>query len=49
MRLDTIFKELVEMDNVRFKRYVKPHDAVGNLHVILIIFSDGSSQAFAHF
>lgn len=38
------FKELVEMDNVRFKRCMKPRDAVGD--PILIIFSDGSSQAF---
>ena len=38
------FKELHEMGNVKFKRCMKPCDAVGDL--ILIIFSDGSSQAF---
>ena len=38
------FKELHEMDNVKFKRCMKPCDAVGD--PILIIFSDGSSQAF---
>lgn len=38
------FKELFEMDNVKFERCMKPHDAVGD--PILIIFSDGSNQAF---
>ncbi|XP_068712869.1 uncharacterized protein [Montipora foliosa] len=38
------FKELHEMDNVKFKRCMKPRDTVRD--PILIIFSDGSSQAF---
>lgn len=38
------FKELHEMDNVKFNRCMKPRDTVGD--PILIIFSDGSSQAF---
>ena len=37
-------KELHEMDNVKFNRCMKPRDTVGD--PILIIFSDGSSQAF---
>ena len=38
------FTELIEMNDVKFKRIVKPYNAIGD--PLLIIFSDGSSQAF---
>ena len=39
-------QDMVEMNNIKFKRCVKPKDAA-NEQSILIIFSDGSSNAFS--
>ena len=38
------FKDLLQLDNVRFKRCVKPQTAVGDPE--LIMFSDGSKESF---
>ena len=38
-------QDMVEMNNIKFKRCIKPKDAANELPM-LIIFSDGSSNAF---
>ena len=42
--MDQLFIELFEMETVKFRRCIKPKDAVGNPD--LIMFSDGSDEAY---
>jgi len=40
----TFFNDLPEMEKIKVKRFLKPHNAIGD--PILIIFSDGSTNAY---